>query len=146
MSGEASDGPSQADLRKATSTGYYALFHCLARNAADLFVGSQPADRHEEAWRLVYRALDHGPAHNACRDKAIMGQFSTEISVLAEQFVLMQAKRNKADYDPFAYFEESQVIQDLDDAATAIANFESAPEPDKRAFAAHVLFRRRGAR
>jgi hypothetical protein len=80
------------------------------------------------------------------RDKAIMGQFSTEISVLAEQFVLMQAKRNKADYDPFAYFEESQVIQDLDDAATAIANFESAPETDKRAFSAHVLFRRRGAR
>jgi uncharacterized protein (UPF0332 family) len=31
--------PRQADLKRAVSTAYYALFHALAKNAADQLVG-----------------------------------------------------------------------------------------------------------
>lgn len=39
--------PRQANLRRALSTAYYALFHCLARCAADTVVGALKARRSE---------------------------------------------------------------------------------------------------
>ena len=33
--------PSQARLRCAVSMAYYALFHCLAASAANLFIGTE---------------------------------------------------------------------------------------------------------
>ncbi len=57
--------PRQADLKRAISTAYYALFHAIARDAADLLVGTGK-DRPDKAWKQVYRALDHGPAKTAC--------------------------------------------------------------------------------
>ena len=39
---ESDPAPSiQARLRRAVSTAYYALFHCLAASAADLFIGPE---------------------------------------------------------------------------------------------------------
>ena len=32
--------PTQARLRRAVSTAYYAMFHCLGACAADLFIGT----------------------------------------------------------------------------------------------------------
>ena len=32
--------PRQSDLKRAISTAYYALFHAMARNAADMLVGA----------------------------------------------------------------------------------------------------------
>ena len=57
--------PTQADLRRAVSTAYYALFHCLAATAADLLTGSSRSPE----WHQVYRALEHGKARSACRQK-----------------------------------------------------------------------------
>ncbi len=54
--------PSQANLRRAVSTAYYAVFHCLADAAANLFVGRSRGS----AWPRVYRALEHGKAKSAC--------------------------------------------------------------------------------
>ena len=67
--------PTQADLRRAVSTAYYALFHCLAGTAADLLTG---ASRGKE-WHQVYRALEHGKARDACRQQAAMRTFPKEI-------------------------------------------------------------------
>lgn len=64
--------PRQAELRRAVSTAYYALFHALARNCADLFVGTGDA-RSKGAWSQVYRALEHGFAKNACVQAAALG-------------------------------------------------------------------------
>ena len=43
-------------LRRAVSTAYYALFHCLAAHAADRFVGAGDTSA---AYTMVYRSLDH---------------------------------------------------------------------------------------
>jgi hypothetical protein len=64
--------PRQADLRRAVSTAYYAVFHALARQCADRFVGTGH-NRSRPAWQQVYRALDHGFAKNACFQAANLG-------------------------------------------------------------------------
>ena len=58
--------PRETNLRRAVSTTYYALFHCLAAAGADLLVGGAGADRSRPAWRQAYRALQHGPARKRC--------------------------------------------------------------------------------
>ena len=37
--------PRQAELRRAVSAAYYALFHTLANSCADLLVGTMSANR-----------------------------------------------------------------------------------------------------
>ena len=59
--------PVQAELRRAVSATYYALFHALARCCANMLVGvATPASRSQQAWTQVYRALEHGHAKNQC--------------------------------------------------------------------------------
>lgn len=50
--------PKQANLRRAVSASYYAVFHALCRSNADALVGKGAA-RPTRAWMQTYRALDH---------------------------------------------------------------------------------------
>ena len=56
--------PRQANLRRAISTAYYAIFHHLLTAAADEFVGKSL--RGESRYSLVYRSIDHGAIRRAC--------------------------------------------------------------------------------
>jgi uncharacterized protein (UPF0332 family) len=134
--------PSQANLRRATSSAYYALFHCLARSGADLLVGGAGAAKSKHAWRQVYRALDHGLAKTACKD-SIITKFPKPIEDFANTFVTMQLKRHDADYDPFCHLTKSEVVQNIATVIQAINDFSAAPVKDRRAFCAHILFKRR---
>ena len=49
-------------MRRAVSTTYYALFHCMAAAGADLLVGGPGANRSRPAWRQAYRALQRHDA------------------------------------------------------------------------------------
>jgi hypothetical protein len=131
------------NLRRASSSAYYALFHCLARAGADLMVGGDGAARSKPAWKQVYRALEHNAAKNACRDGDIVPKFPKAIEDFANVFVTLQTKRHAADYDPMAKFSKSEVVQDIATVTQAIADFHSAPMKDKRAFCAFVLFKKR---
>jgi hypothetical protein len=133
--------PRQADLRRALSTAYYALFHCLAQSGADLLVGGAGAQKSREAWRQVYRALGHGDAKKACSHTKTKGKFPQPIQDFANTFRTMQEKRHIADYDPIGKFFESAVTLDIDGAEDAIKNFSKASKADRRAFAAWVLFK-----
>jgi hypothetical protein len=131
----------QPHLKRAASTAYYAVFDALARECADLFVGTGGA-RHTTAWIQVYRALDHGFAKNACQHARDLGM-STGITAFANSFAMLQEERYRADYNPAARFSRAEVIALIDEAGAAIRSLHSAPKPDRRAFAALVLFRRR---
>ena len=135
--------PSQVNLRRATSAAYYAMFHCLARSGADLFVGGAGAERSKHAWKQVYRAIDHGLAKTACRD-GIVTKFPKPIEDFANTFVTMQTKRHSADYDPTARFTKSEVVQDIATVRQAIEAFNGQPRKDRIAFCAFVLFKKRG--
>ena len=57
--------PSQADLRRAVSTTYYALFHALAQHCANTLIGATPRTGANGRGAKL-RALDHRHAKNQC--------------------------------------------------------------------------------
>ena len=132
--------PRQAELRRAVSTAYYALFHALAHCCANRLAGSVSAGA---AWIQTYRALEHGHARNQCDNRSAMGAFPAEIQDFGQWFVLMQRQRQQADYSPNATFSRDRVMQFISECEDTITAFESAPNADRRAFALHVLLRRR---
>ena len=135
--------PREANLRRAVSTAYYAMFHCLAESCANLLVGGSGSDRSQPAWNQAYRALDHRPARDRCTRRNVISRFPNEIQNFAHLFVEMQAKRHSADYNPDATFTLPDVIQDIESVEDAIMRFNHAPRKDRRAFAVYVLFQRR---
>jgi hypothetical protein len=58
--------PRQADLRRAISTAYYALFHAVLTEAADDLMGS--TQRQSARYALVYRSIDHRAIRDRCND------------------------------------------------------------------------------
>ena len=132
--------PTQAGLRRAISTAYYAMFHTLAASAADLFIGPTRS----AAWHQAYRALEHGRARSACRQGQTMREYPAEIRDFAEAFVELQKARQEADYalDTDDY-RKSDVLGRIASAEQIISRFEQADVAAKRGFAAHVLFRQR---
>jgi uncharacterized protein (UPF0332 family) len=133
--------PRQADLRRAVSTAYYALFHALAQTFADLFVGTGAAGS-DGAWTQTYRALEHGFAKNACA-QAVGLSFPVDIVNVADQFVLLQEERHSADYDPDVRYTRAQTLQLIQDAESAILALRGAPKKDQKAFAVLLMMRRR---
>lgn len=119
------------------------MFDCLARACADGLIGRVHAVRATPAWRLAYRALEHGFAKNACRDQAIVRHFPVEIQDFANAFVNLQERRHSADYDPHFRLTKSEVASDIELAADVIERFDQTSWSDKRSFAAHVLFKKR---
>ena len=132
-------GPSQAHLRRAASTAYYAVFHCLAATVADTLMGKG----RNEAWHQAYRALEHASAKKACRNMQALRAFPPEVQDFAETFVALQDSRHQADYALDVRYHKSDVLAGIDAAETAIAWLESADIRHRRRFAAHVLFKRR---
>ena len=58
--------PQRADLCRAVSTTYYALFHCLARTCADRLAGRAGMVGNRPMWRQVYRAPEHRQVRARC--------------------------------------------------------------------------------
>ena len=135
--------PRQAELRRAISAAYYALFHALALCGANALAGSSAANRGRPPWQQAYRALEHGHARNQCDDIAVMNGFPAEIREFGRRFVSMQRQRQLADYSPSETYSRAWVMQLIDETETVIAAFETASSGDRRAFALHVLLRRR---
>jgi hypothetical protein len=133
--------PSQCFLRRAISTAYYAVFHALAGECADLFIGGGPA-RIGRDWSQVFRALDHGPAKNASVQLANAG-VGPEIVGFADAFLVLQEERNKADYDPMSRYTREEVTDLIERAELAIRLLQAAPRADRRALAVLALFKKR---
>ena len=131
--------PSQANLRRALSTAYYAVFHCLAATVADTLMGKSRND----AWYQTYRALEHGSARMACQNMQAMQGFPPEIRNFAKAFIALQRVRHQADYALDGRYYKPDVLAVIEAAEMAIAWLEGADLRHRRRFAAHVLFKRR---
>lgn len=137
--------PPQAELRRAVSTAYYAMFHALARCAADMLVGATPSLRSQAAWRQAYRALEHGHARNQCSNANMMSKFPDGIRRFGTTFVNNQMLRHSADYDPAATYNRFEVLRIIDEIERVMPCFESVSDIHRRAFAVYVLFKTRSA-
>lgn len=133
--------PRQSDLKRGVSTAYYALFHALAHDCADLLVGTGDT-RSDPAWAQVYRTLEHGVAKNSCKTAASRG-FPAGIVSFADTFVIMQEERHRVDYDPLARYVRPEVLVLIDNCEQAIKDLAAAPRSDRKAFAVWVLFQKK---
>ena len=129
--------PRRADLCRAASTAYYALFHCLARTCADSLAGRSRTVGNRPMWRQVYRALEHRQAKVRCEN--MPAWFPDEMRKFGQTFALQQSKRHFADYDPDHAIKKSEVVADIQSARTAIDGFLATPASVRRDFAIHVL-------
>lgn len=129
--------PRQANLRRAVSASYYAVFHALCRSNADALVGKGAA-RPTRAWMQAYRAVDHGQAKTRCKEAGSRG-FPLSIQAFADSFVTLQEHRHRADYNPDQNFTKREAALIVGLARSAVAAIDIAPARDRRAFAIHVL-------
>lgn len=134
--------PHQADLRRAVSAAYYALFHAISGAAADTLIGTTKLHRDSETWRRVYRSLDHGFARSQCLAKT-GSQIPAVLRDVADTFVQLQELRHEADYDPKAAFLREDVVAHIAQARIAIGILDNADVGDRRVFAAWLIFRSR---
>lgn len=137
--------PRQADLRRAISTAYYALFHALAKNGADCLVGTAKAQRPDWAWAQTYRVLEHGAANTACQAVRNIG-FPADIKDCADAFVELQKARHDADYDPRHRPTRADALAAVHMAREAIEKLRRTPVNHRRAFAVQVLMKKRHGR
>lgn len=127
--------PKQANLRRAVSSTYYALFHYLVDKACRTIIGTHQ-DR--SSYRYVLgRGFDHGTMKNACRSfsggtlsaavqRGLPPGFTVcpELRSVAETFVASQERRHRADYDLSETFNRADVLAHVADADQALQRFE----------------------
>jgi uncharacterized protein (UPF0332 family) len=134
--------PRQADLKRAISTAYYALFHALAKDAADLLIGTG-SNRPNAAWTHLYRSLEHGVAKSGCIAVKNI-DFPPAIKDCALAFVQLQEMRHDADYDPNLRVRRGDALEAIKLAESAIGNLRKSDRRDRLAFAVQILLRKRG--
>ena len=119
------------------------MFHCLAYSNANSLIGGAGSDRSLASWQKTYRALDHGQAKSACKDLKALSVFDADVLGFADVFVTLQEQRHLADYDPLYRTTKSEAVAYIERADSAIEAFDALAVAQRRAFAAHVLFKKR---
>jgi hypothetical protein len=132
--------PNQTFLRRAISEFYYALFHEICRQVADLHVGATL--RKDIRYALVYRSLDHTRAKDVCRRVVADKGASAEVASVAIAFISLQEARHQADYNPVPRFRVSEAHAHFLDAEGAIITLR-AGFVDKAPFLTRLLARER---
>jgi hypothetical protein len=137
--------PKQANLRRAISAAYYALFHFLVDEACRAQIGSL----HDQApfRQVLARAFGHGVMNEACKSFAggtlkkgvskglpIGFRIPIEIRDLAATFVDLQDKRHLADYDLTERFKRSDVITLITRVRKDIERFQNLIPTDEKQF------------
>jgi uncharacterized protein (UPF0332 family) len=130
--------PRQADLRRAISTAYYALFHGLAEVAAVRLVGSGSVAQSSQAWARVYRHLNHQAAKKACSRPEVLN-YSADLILFTDYFPRLQELRHQADYDPNVRFKQGDVLSTVNDAEQALAALQRASKAEQHDFATLAL-------
>jgi hypothetical protein len=112
--------PTQANLRRAVSSAYYAVFHLLSAEAAAQISPVVPTGLRERTQRALlhtsmYKAAKSfskpGPRpRNLPADIGLPGPVSPEMMAIAKGFVLLQDERHSADYDINQPFDRTKAL------------------------------------
>jgi hypothetical protein len=142
-----------AQLRRAVSTAYYALFHSILRAAAQRFMGRE--QENAAGYAIIYRSFDHGHMKRVCealRVSTLKDKFryhlrrtsvSQDMRDFAAIFPILQDARQHADYDPTAEFPTSEVSSLVDAAEVAMAAFERTAADEQADVLALMMVRTR---
>jgi uncharacterized protein (UPF0332 family) len=145
--------PSEAQLRRAVSSAYYALFHKVLHAATDRFVGTGKTN--SAAYAIIYRSFDHQNMKNGCESLQASTLSQKTQSLLrrakvsqathdfASNFPSLQQSRHLADYDPASHFGPSDAVSLVDSAEAAMEAFDRIPADEKLDVLAFLMVRAR---
>ncbi|MSP00101.1 MAG: hypothetical protein EXR07_03475 [Acetobacteraceae bacterium] len=140
----------QADLRRAISTAYYAVFHTVLTAMADRVVGR--GRRATPHYALAYRGLDHRTLSGFCTLAARAslpskysglspdGGFNNDVRRFARSVFELQQERHRADYDPAWRIKPSEATALIRLARDSIGLWTGAPGDQREAFLMLLLF------
>lgn len=125
--------PSQANVRRAASTAYYALFHFIGEEAGRQFIGGANDKRALRA--VVARAFEHGSVRAVCERilgknfpsnlpsplQPCMAKISGDLRRIAGALVTLQDVRHRADYDRFRPLTKLEALDAVFQASDAIS-------------------------
>lgn len=146
--------PSDAQLRRAVSTAYYALFHKVLRAAANRFIGSNKEK--SAGYTLIYRSFDHRHMKTVCEAldvpilkdslKRHLGRnaVSQDMRNFASNFSVLQEARHLADYDPMSVLLPVDVSSLVDAADFAMEAFDQVAADEQADVLALMLVRAKG--
>ena len=152
LAGDEAHRASQADLQRAVSSSYYALFHLLVTESTGAVVGMHESSGslrcligraygHSEMVR-VSKAFSEGERGLPATFRALAGaaSVSDDLTFAADTLVTLQAERQRADYDLGARFTREQVLSIVSRAQLAVQAWERAKEePAARLFLIALL-------
>lgn len=149
-----SNKPKQANLRRAVSSAYYALFHFLSEESARLFVGAGSQDKMRRD--LARRAVAHTRLKDVCQEflkttpKDLLKPYwpangtpgNIDMVAVCDNLISLQVLRHTADYDFTVKVSRSEALDACDKAKEAMDawNKVKSSDPDAAAlFAMCVL-------
>jgi hypothetical protein len=141
--------PRQADLRRAISATYYAVFHMVLSSLADDFVGT--GHRQTARYGLVYRSVQHGWLTDLCdelskntprakfRQYLPSGGFDPDFKAFASSMNELKHRRHAADYDPLARFKTADSRLVIGMGKAAMRRYRNVPMEQRKAFLTMLL-------
>ncbi len=137
--------PKQANLRRAVSAAYYAIFHYLVDQSCRAIMGAHHAQRGYR--QALARGFVHSTMKAACASfagsqlpkavaKPLPNTFAVdrEIRAIATTFSELQQKRYLADYDLSERFKRSEVLTLIEQVEDELDQFDRVSASDGRQF------------
>jgi hypothetical protein len=117
--------PTQASLRRAVSTAYYALFHLLIQDASANWSRRDTRD-------YLARAFEHGAmkaastrAENATYDPSVSPQVVAKLRSVAKAFRELQFQRHLADYSNATKWDRIKASSKVNQSKTAFGDWKT---------------------
>lgn len=145
--------PRQVDVRRAISAAYYAVFHHVCAEVADVFVGKTL--RREARYSRAYRSIDHSSLASICRSIEGMkvdptlaafapnGAFTAALKEFAADTLYLKAQRHRADYDPSGLLRTIDARTAIFRGRRAISSYRKSSSDEQMAFLTLLAFKGR---
>jgi hypothetical protein len=150
---DAATPPAGAQLRRAVSTAYYALFHKISYAAARRFMG--PDQENSAGYAILYRSFDHRHMKTVCQALQVStlkerfrvhlrrNEVSKDMRDFVMAFPALQEARHLADYDPGVEFLPREVLSLIESANAAMMAFDRAEPAEQADILALLMVRTR---
>jgi len=143
--------PYQANVRRAASASYYAVFHFFADELAKQVVGASAAT--DSLGFAVGRALEHGslraaaerfssqgaPANLPLPFRSCLTRVSPQFRALASDIVSLQDLRHRADYDRAIHLQKREANVALSRAESLVQDWPRLDTDERRTFLVAIL-------
>ena len=123
----------RATAHRAISTAYYAAFHALNANNADVIVGVPTTQNMAEDWIRTYRSTRHRRATTSLDRNHL--PLSNGTQIFARSFSKLYNARIRADYHPQSHFNANAAKYWLDRAELAIQKLQQLSEKEQAVIA-----------